>query len=1068
MRILHISDIHWRGLSRHEEYTNSFEELFRLARQIKPDIIVNTGDTFHTKTQGITPEIIDRLSWMFRGLADIAPSYTILGNHDGNLTNPERQDAITPIHEAVNHPRSFLLKKSGYYDIDDKFCLSVFSPFDKDPWPEMKPLENKINIALFHGAISHCRFGNGHILEKGEKDVAHFEGYDLALLGDIHDHQFLAYRPNRNGDPMPWVGYPGSLIQQNFGETERKGFLVWDIEDREHWKVEWHELPNTVPFISAQWLGSPEATLQSILEKRGTTNPIPHGSRLKLFHRGAISEVYKKNMIDMMHNDYHVSLVSFSPEADAKISDEITLDNSSLTVSKKSLRNDPEALFGLFKEYVTSADSGITINEEQIKEAKKYLSDYIARLNSEISEATGTTAWSIKYLKFDNLFGYGENNFINFESLHGIVGILGKNKIGKSSIIGAIMYALFNATDRGPINGTHVINWFKDYCSAEICFESGGKTYIIERRTERTMKNGIDTKKVANKVNFYEVRGSEKFSCNGESTPETDKMIRKVIGTADDFLLTSLSAQGDLFKFIKEGSTNRKKHLSRFLELNLFDKIHAYAKEDAQAINVSKEVLTEDEWDKKISAIEKAIQSLQKQIDSGEKKKKALEVKKEKVQNWINKYKNKASHADLLTYKDIIEETEVLSATLETKKELQKSIKIQMKDLKREVGSLEKAASKQDRELLVSKVNSLRSFQATMRELNYSLEKEQTKLENQEKSIKRLTTVPCGDSFPDCRFIKDSHEDKSKRASQQKIVEKLSKEFNELSETINELLGGKYEEELNSLDQNENLLKAKQNTLSQLEEKQLRLKAEVENHEVKLKELTGKSKLLKEQLDSKQEEEYAAKVKDMSNILSEIAGYEQESVEHYQMIGRRKLELETTIEDREKTQDATNRYTICASIQKAFHKNAIPAIMLRTQIPAINAEISRILQSATDIKITLEADDNSMDVFLEDNTSEARRIIETCSGMEKTLCSFVLRAALNNISTISKSDIFILDEGFGALDEDNQQSALDMLALFKEYFKTVLVISHEAPIKESVEKMIEIEPAEEGARVWVL
>src|SRR5690606_993628 len=109
MKICHISDVHWRGIARHDEYTAAFTELFRqLREEVKPDLIINTGDTFHTKTQGITPEIIERLSWMFRELAEIAPSCTLLGNHDGNLTNLTRSDMITPIHNAVNHKHAHL------------------------------------------------------------------------------------------------------------------------------------------------------------------------------------------------------------------------------------------------------------------------------------------------------------------------------------------------------------------------------------------------------------------------------------------------------------------------------------------------------------------------------------------------------------------------------------------------------------------------------------------------------------------------------------------------------------------------------------------------------------------------------------------------------------------------------------------------------------------------------------------------------------------------------------------------------------------------------------------------
>ena len=39
-------------------------------------------------------------------------------------------------------------------------------------------------------------------------------------------------------------------------------------------------------------------------------------------------------------------------------------------------------------------------------------------------------------------------------------------------------------------------------------------------------------------------------------------------------------------------------------------------------------------------------------------------------------------------------------------------------------------------------------------------EQEKSKLENQERSIKKLEGIPCGDAFPTCKFIKDSYRDK--------------------------------------------------------------------------------------------------------------------------------------------------------------------------------------------------------------------------------------------------------------------------------------------------------------------
>ena len=107
MRFAHISDIHWRGLKRHEEYREVFSNLFLSLKKEKPDIIFIGGDIVHSKTQGISPELIDNLNWWFNSLADIAPTHVILGNHDGLILNKDRQDAITPIINGLNNSVGF-------------------------------------------------------------------------------------------------------------------------------------------------------------------------------------------------------------------------------------------------------------------------------------------------------------------------------------------------------------------------------------------------------------------------------------------------------------------------------------------------------------------------------------------------------------------------------------------------------------------------------------------------------------------------------------------------------------------------------------------------------------------------------------------------------------------------------------------------------------------------------------------------------------------------------------------------------------------------------------------------
>ena len=99
----HFADIHFRGLSRHEEYREVFSGIFTQLKKENLDAIFIGGDIVHSKTQGISPELIEILVWWFEGLADIARVYVILGNHDGLILNKDRQDAISPIVKALNN-----------------------------------------------------------------------------------------------------------------------------------------------------------------------------------------------------------------------------------------------------------------------------------------------------------------------------------------------------------------------------------------------------------------------------------------------------------------------------------------------------------------------------------------------------------------------------------------------------------------------------------------------------------------------------------------------------------------------------------------------------------------------------------------------------------------------------------------------------------------------------------------------------------------------------------------------------------------------------------------------------
>lgn len=193
MRIAHLADIHIRGLSRHDEYREVFSEFVNDAERQKIDHIFVGGDIFHTKTSGISPEYIDFMRWWLLAMARVCPVHLTLGNHDGNLVNASRQDAVSPIVEALDDPRIFLYKKSGVYNFAPGYNWCVFSLFDTDSWGTVKPILGDINIACYHGPVWGAKTETDWEIEDGVQ-LEFFKEFDFALLGDIHKLQYLDFR----------------------------------------------------------------------------------------------------------------------------------------------------------------------------------------------------------------------------------------------------------------------------------------------------------------------------------------------------------------------------------------------------------------------------------------------------------------------------------------------------------------------------------------------------------------------------------------------------------------------------------------------------------------------------------------------------------------------------------------------------------------------------------------------------------------------------------------------------------------------------------------------------------
>ena len=98
----------------------------------------------------------------------------------------------------------------------------------------------------------------------------------------------------------------------------------------------------------------------------------------------------------------------------------------------------------------------------------------------EEEEVSRNINWSLESFEWDNLFNYGEGNKVNFEKLHGVVGIFGKNYSVKSSIIVALLYTLFISTSKNVRKNLYVINQNRDEGRGKLEITIGDRDYIVE------------------------------------------------------------------------------------------------------------------------------------------------------------------------------------------------------------------------------------------------------------------------------------------------------------------------------------------------------------------------------------------------------------------------------------------------------------------------------------------------------------------------------------------------------------------------------------------------------------
>ena len=1037
-KIYHIADVHIRNVKRHKEYRQVFRRLYSYIKKTKSenDIIYVAGDIVHAKTD-MSPELIDLTSEFFSNLADLLPTIVILGNHDCNLNNNYRLDALSPIVKAINHKNLHYLKDNGVYDIQGVH-FNVMAVDEKPvKYIHANDFEGNFKIALHHGSVHNASTDAGFTLSNTHVTTDMFIGHDLVLLGDIHKPQYL------NNEKT--IAYAGSLIQQNHGESLGHGIMVWDLKTK---KSEFVEIVNDYGYYTY------EIDNGKILNQ----NPkVPKKPRLRLKVKDTDSGTLKQIIADI-RSKYKVQDISIQ---------KINALNTTDAQNKINFGNvrDVEWQNGVITDYL-SDEYGL---DDTLLDTVRHINRTV-HSKLPTSTLTRNITWTPKHFEFSNMFSYGEDNDVDFTNMLGSYGLFAPNASGKSTLLDAIAFCCFDRCSRTK-KAAHVLNNKKSRFHCKFEFELGKYSYFIERVGKKNNRGHVKVD-----VNFWRVdKDGNEENLNGDQRDTTNKSIRQYLGSYEDFVLTALSLQNNNTGFIDKTQRERKDLLSQFLDIDIFEQQYLVGHEEIrETAALIREYKRKDFSSDLVNANDIITQYTgsyeQMKLDKSE-----HEEMKTNLNDIIFSLTKELKKVDdtLDSPEDIDKEIQSIEEDLEEIVMSRDTQKEMIREQKKLVKEINQKINKIDEKSLQDALIELKDYQDTVIKLNNDLKLKQLKIQHAQKMVSKLDKHEWDENCSFCMANPWLQETKQvadllpKLIDEEQAIEFDIKHFEDGITKIKH--EDKPKEKLQVLAQLKDNVNDSERSLNNLERELEQFKWQIHKGREDLK---SKKSELKKSLKQKDNIEYNKKKNfEIEEIRDEITTVNFELSQLDSKLLTLSGKLKMAEKSRQDAQDGIDRlkdleqqYKGYEYYQKAVQRDGVPYHLISKALPQIESEINNILNQIVEFTIVLTTDGKNINahiVYDDDNFWP----LELTSGMEKFISSLAIRTSLINVSNLPRPNFLAIDEGFGVLDSDNLNSMYMLFDYLKSQFGFILCISHIDAMRDIVDKLIEIKKTNSYSKI---
>lgn len=678
-------------------------------------------------------------------------------------------------------------------------------------------------------------------------------------------------------------------------------------------------------------------------------------------------------------------------------------------------------------------------------------------------------------LRLTDYSGYSGSHDIDLSEVSTCV-IVGENGAGKSSILEAVLYALFGesraATEDELSHGwdKHT-GWAVDSFGVSLLFEMDGKQYLITRM--RTPKKGTLT--------FDNETDGKSYTANG--IRETQEVIHKIIGMEyDSFVSSVMLKQDDYDEFMKMSPSEAKEVLLEILGLDSFEDKRALAADKANKAKASAENLT--------ASIEGYKAEL-KELDTVPLRIHQVELQLAEVNVQMNDAKTKVETAQ----KDHTQMKAECDAVHSAYESLEK--------IKRESSNAYavKGSTENEFERSLSKCG-LSATDVLSRDMNNETRIAAIHKVDLDKSTAALEVLnkQFYDVSGELKFLSSKGKELGdrKNAASGKSLCLLGKPecHAELVKTI--------EDDYNKVYQAAVEIRAKYDALQAQVEEQRKIKASSEvgwmtsssilvclavyekmkaaslafdNIQKEIERLTEATRSGAVTLD-----DVRAKELELAGLKMRLERLQGNSNELLQELGGLKKSLSIREDTEEKMRRAmveADKFRIDIStyslLARAFSKEGIPALMIENIIPVLESDANSMLERLSDGRIKLQfvlqkklkggGLAESFEIYVTDENGT--RSIQTYSGGEKYRIIFAVHSAFSKYLTYrsgAKIGFLAIDEPAG-LDETGINRLVETLGVLRENYSQIFVITHLKELMDYFPQTILVEKVAGSSKV---